>query len=161
MMKGNGKHHLTPEGLENLKRELNKLKTEDRKRVIESLQEARAQGDLTENADYDAARDEQARLEGRIKELEEIIKNSVIIDSSLNGHNSNLGKVITVEFNNGVQRTFKLVGSLESNPFGDQISNESPLGSALLYAKSGESVTVKTDTGTEFMVKVVEIRNIS
>mgnify|MGYP000155938376 CR=1 FL=1 len=158
-MKGNGKHHLTPEGLENLKRELNKLKNEDRKRVIESLKEARAQGDLSENADYDAARDEQARLEGRIKELEEIIKNSVIIDSSAAGLNSNLGKLITVEFQNGTKRTFELVGSLESNPLGDKISNESPLGSALLHAKQGEDVIVKTDTGAEFVVKVLEIND--
>lgn len=156
-MKGNGKHHLTSEGLENLKNELEKLKNEDRQRVIESLKEARAQGDLSENADYDAARDEQARLEGRIKELEEIIKNAVVIDPRSNGHNSNLGKVITVEFEDGEQRKFELVGSLEANPLEDKISNESPLGSAVLHAKKGEVVTVRTDTGHEFSITIIAI----
>lgn len=156
-MKGNGKHHLTSEGLENLKNELEKLKNEDRQRVIESLKEARAQGDLSENADYDAARDEQARLEGRIKELEEIIKNAVVIDPRSNGHNSNLGKVITVEFEDGEQRKFELVGSLEANPLENKISNESPLGSAVLHAKKGEVVTVRTDTGHEFSITIIAI----
>lgn len=156
-MKGNGKHHLTSEGLENLKNELEKLKNEDRQRVIESLKEARAQGDLSENADYDAARDEQARLEGRIKELEEIIKNAVVIDPKSNGHNSNLGKMITVEFEDGEQRRFELVGSLEANPLEDKISNESPLGSAVLHAKKGEVLTVRTDTGHEFTITIIAI----
>ena len=94
------KHHLTLAGLDKLKMELDDLKSKERERVIESLKEARSQGDLSENADYDAARDEQARIEARIKELENIIKNSVIIDGN-NSFSSNLGKKITLEFDDG------------------------------------------------------------
>jgi len=94
----NGKHQLTAKGLERLKLELDDLKNKERVRVIESLKEARAQGDLSENADYDAARDEQARIEARIKELEYIVKNAIVINSEKNSSNSNLGRVFHLEF---------------------------------------------------------------
>ena len=106
------KHQLTAVGLGKLKLELDDLKNNERGRVIESLKEARAQGDLSENADYDAARDEQARIEARIKELENIIKNSIIIDDNKSSL-SNLGKKITLEFDDGTSDDFVLVGSLE------------------------------------------------
>lgn len=154
----NGKHQLTSEGLLKLQKELEELKNVERARVIESLKEARAQGDLSENADYDAARDEQARLEARIKELEGIIKNVEIIDSnSKKASPNNLGKVIELEFDDKTVEKFTLVGSLESDPLAGKISNESPLGSAIMNHKKGERVLVKTETGNEFYVTIKNI----
>ncbi|HEY8396057.1 MAG TPA: transcription elongation factor GreA [Bacilli bacterium] len=150
------KHHLTTAGLDKLKMELDDLKNNERERVIESLKEARAQGDLSENADYDAARDEQARIEARIKELENIIKNSVIIDENTST-SSNLGKRITLEFDDGSVDEFVLVGSLEADPLTGKISYESPLGSAILHHKVGDKVLVKPDSGEEFYVVIKKI----
>ncbi|MGD9886868.1 MAG: transcription elongation factor GreA, partial [Bacilli bacterium] len=138
----NGKHQLTAEGLEKCKAELDFLKNAERVRVIESLKEARAQGDLSENADYDAARDEQARLEARIKELESIIKNAIIIDDNKTA-TSNLGKKIVIEFEDKSVYDFTLVGSLEADPLQEMISNESPLGMAIVNHKVGDKVLVK------------------
>jgi len=152
----NGKHQLTAEGLEKCKQELDFLKNAERGRVIESLKEARAQGDLSENADYDAARDEQARLEARIKELESIIKNAVVIDES-KATASNLGKEIVLEFEDKTVDEFSLVGSLEADPLKGKISNESPLGAAILNHKVGEKILVKTETGNEFYVIIKKI----
>jgi transcription elongation factor GreA len=152
----NGKHQLTAEGLEKCKIELDNLKNTERGRVIESLKEARAQGDLSENADYDAARDEQARLEARIKELESIIKNAVIIDD-MKTATSNLGKVIELEFDDKTMEKFTLVGSLEADPLEQKISNESPLGLAIINHKVGDKVLVKTETGDEFFVTIKKI----
>lgn len=152
----NGKHQLTAEGLEKCKQELDFLKNAERGRVIESLKEARAQGDLSENADYDAARDEQARLEARIKELENIIKNAVVIDES-KATASNLGKEIVLEFEDKTVDEFSLVGSLEADPLQGKISNESPLGAAILNHKVGEKILVKTETGNEFYVIIKKI----
>lgn len=150
------KHQLTAVGLGKLKLELDDLKNNERGRVIESLKEARAQGDLSENADYDAARDEQARIEARIKELENIIKNSIIIDDNKSSL-SNLGKKITLEFDDGTSDDFVLVGSLEADPLLGKISNESPLGSAILHRKVGDKVLVKPDNGEEFLVIIKKI----
>ncbi|MGI6767794.1 MAG: transcription elongation factor GreA [Bacilli bacterium] len=150
------KHHLTTAGLDKLKMELDDLKNIERSRIIESLKEARAQGDLSENADYDAARDEQARIEARIKELEKIIKNSVIIEN--NSSASNLGKTITLEFDDGSVDEFVLVGSLEADPLNGKISNESPLGGAILHHKVGDKVLVKPDNGEEFYVTIKKIK---
>ncbi|MFY9422620.1 MAG: transcription elongation factor GreA [Bacilli bacterium] len=151
------KHHLTLAGLDKLKMELDDLKSKERERVIESLKEARSQGDLSENADYDAARDEQARIEARIKELENIIKNSVIIDGN-NSFSSNLGKKITLEFDDGTVDEFVLVGTLEADPLSGKISYESPLGSAILHHKVGDKVLVKPDGGDEFYVIIKDIK---
>lgn len=150
------KHQLTAVGLNILKEELDDLKNNERGRIIESLKEARAQGDLSENADYDAARDEQARIEARIKELENIIKNSIIIDDN-KGSTSNLGKKITLEFDDGSTDEFILVGSLEADPLSGKISNESPLGAAILHRKVGDRVLVKPDNGEEFVVIIKKI----
>ncbi|HHZ18020.1 MAG TPA: transcription elongation factor GreA [Acholeplasmataceae bacterium] len=152
----NGKHQLTPEGLEKYKKELEYLIKNERPRIIESLKEARAQGDLSENADYDNARDEQARVENRIKELENIIKNAEIIAMDKSS-TSNLGKTVVLEYEDKTTDTFTIVGSLESDPLAGKISNESPLGSAILNHKLGDRVLVKTDTGNEFYVVIKEI----
>lgn len=153
----NGKHQLTIEGLEKCKLELEKLKTVDRPRIVESLKEARAQGDLSENAEYDSARDEQARIEARIKELESIIKNAALIEINKKT-TSNLGKKITVEYDDGFVAEYTLVGSLEADPSEGKISNESPLGKEILNRRKGDCVTIKNESGEEFEITIKDIK---
>ncbi|MDD3382854.1 MAG: transcription elongation factor GreA [Bacilli bacterium] len=151
----NNKYQLTPNGLEELKKELEKLVNEDKPKIIEQIKDARAQGDLSENADYDAARDEQARVELRINELEKIIQNAVIIKNS---NKSNFGKKVVVIFDDsGEEETFEIVGSLETNPLEGRISNESPLGIAILNKDEGDEVILKTETDKEHKIKIVKI----
>ena len=151
----NQKHQLTIEGLEKLKAELNKLETVDRQKNIEDLKEARAQGDLSENAEYDAARAEQARIEARVTEIKAIIKNHVLIDGD---QSSNLGKKVTVYFEDTEEEEeYTLVGSLESNPLEGKISNESPMGKALIGKQAGDEVEVDTPAGVT-KYKILEVR---
>ncbi len=153
----NAKQQLTEEGLKKYKDELDKLINVDRVKNIEDLKDARAQGDLSENADYDAARDEQRRIEERIKELEAIIKNAVIIDESKTS-SSNLGKSLTIFFEDTEEtETYTIVGSLESDPLNGKISNESPLGAAIIKAKVGQRILIKTETD-EFFVTIKNIK---
>lgn len=153
----NGKHQLTMEGLEKCKIELEKLKTVDRPRIIEALKDARAQGDLSENAEYDAARDEQAHIEARIKELESIIKNSDVIEINKKT-TSNLGKKITVEYDDGFVAEYTLVGSLETDPSEGKISNESPLGKEIINRKKGDRITIRNESGEEFEIVIRDIK---
>ena len=151
----NQKHQLTVEGLEKLKAELEKLLNVDRPKNIEDLKEARAQGDLSENAEYDAARAEQARIEARINEIQSVIKNHEIIDG---GASSNLGKKVTVYFEDTEEEEeYTLVGSLESDPLDGKISNESPLGANILKAKVDDKILIKTDSD-EFYIVVKNIK---
>ena len=151
----NQKHQLTIEGLEKLKYELNKLETVDRQKNIEDLKEARAQGDLSENAEYDAARAEQARIEARVTEIKAIIKNHILIDGD---QSSNLGKKLTVYFEDTEEEEeYTLVGSLESNPLEGKISNESPLGASILKAKVGQRILIKTESD-EFNIVIKNIK---
>ena len=151
----NQKHQLTIEGLEKLKAELNKLETVDRQKNIEDLKEARAQGDLSENAEYDAARAEQARIEARVTEIKAIIKNHILIDGD---QSSNLGKKVTVYFEDTEEEEeYTLVGSLESNPLEGKISNESPLGASILKAKVGQRILIKTESD-EFNIVIKNIK---
>jgi len=152
-------YKLTEQGFQKLKDELETLKDVDRKQNLEALKEARAQGDLTENADYDAARDEQARIEARIKEIENILKHSEIISSSNNSRQIMIGKTVKIRFEaNGLEREFTIVGHLEANPLQGKISNESPIGKALIGRKKGQVVTYKAETGTEISVEIVDIK---
>ena len=151
----NQKHQLTIEGLEKLKAELNKLETVDRQKNIEDLKEARAQGDLSENAEYDAARAEQARIEARVTEIKAVIKNHILIDGD---QSSNLGKKVTVYFEDTEEEEeYTLVGSLESNPLEGKISNESPLGASILKAKVGQRILIKTESD-EFNIVIKNIK---
>lgn len=149
---------LTKEGYAIIAAKLQNLKDVERPRVIEALKDARAQGDLSENAEYDAARDEQARIENEIKELEAILKSAVIIDDVAG--NSNIGKTITVKYlGTDEEEVFSLVSdSLEADPFAGKISKESPLGRAVLEAKPGEEKTVKIDADREFKIVVVSVK---
>jgi transcription elongation factor GreA len=149
---------LTEQGYELLKQELEELKDVDRKQNLEALKEARAQGDLSENADYDAAREEQARIEARIKEIDNILKHAEIIRES-NSKSVSIGKTVMIKYlHNGFTREYTIVGHLEANPLKGKISNESPIGKALHGAKKGAKVSFKSETGVEYKIEVVEIK---
>ena len=149
---------LTQEGVDNLKSELTLLKDVKRGENLEALKEARAQGDLSENADYDAARNEQARIEARIAEIENILKNVKIIKTTSEDI-VNIGKTVSVRFlKNNEMKEFYLVGSIEADPKARKISVESPIGKAMLNKQEGDVVEVKTETGNLFQIEIVEIK---
>ncbi len=146
-MKKENKVVLTPEGYLELEAELNDLKLNKRPEVINALKYARSLGDLSENADYDAARNEQAQLESRIKELEYKLEHCEIIDNKDKGI-ANVGSVIVVEYEPGDEEEYKLVGSLEADPFNNKISNESPIGKAVIGHRAGDTVSVESPNGS-------------
>ena len=135
---------LTPEGY--LEKELNDLKLNKRPEVINSLKYARSLGDLSENADYDAARNEQAQLESRIKELEYKLEHCEIIDNK-DKNVANVGSTIVIEYEPDDTEEYKIVGSLEADPFNNKISNESPIGKAVIGHRAGEVVSVESPNG--------------
>ncbi len=149
---------LTREGLEKLERELHELKTVRRKDVAEKIKEARGQGDLSENAEYDAAKEEQAEIEARIVVLEKMLRNAeIILEEEISRDVVSAGSKVTIfdyEFNEEV--TYTIVGSAEADPMESKISNESPLGSALLGHGVGDEVTFNSPAG-ESKVKVVSL----
>lgn len=148
-------YHLTPERLEELKNELNQLKNQKRADVAERLKRAKELGDLSENAEYMEAREEQTQVETRIFELEDMIKNAVLITQG-KGDKVQIGS--TVEVEKGDQKmTFQIVGPNEADPAGGKISNESPLGKAFVDQMKGSSIKVKTPGG-EMTYKIVGVR---
>lgn len=152
------KHVMTYEGVKQLEDELQDLQVNKRKEIAQKLKEARAQGDLSENAEYDAAKDEQRDIEARIDQIEAILKNVEVVDEDeVDTDKINIGskvKILDVEFNEEME--YKIVGSTEANSLKGKISNESPVGRALIGAKVGDKVTVETEAGT-FDYKVLEI----
>jgi transcription elongation factor GreA len=148
---------LTEEGLEKVKQELEHLKTHKRHEVAQRLKEAIAQGDLSENSEYDAAKEEQAFIESRIITLENMIRNAKIISSNTDKNVVNVGSKVTIqEIPDGDQETYTIVGSAESDPSSFKISNESPIGKELIGKKVGEIVNVTTPSGT-IQFKIIEI----
>lgn len=149
---------LTYAGLKELEEELDQLKVVKRKEVAEKIKEARAQGDLSENAEYDAAKDEQAEIEARIAEIEKILKNVDVIDEDeVDITTINIGckvRILDLEYNEEVD--YAIVGSTEADPMKCKISNESPVGSALLGKKVNEEVVVETPQG-DIRYKILEI----
>lgn len=143
------KHTLTYEGLKRFEEELENLKVVKRQEVAQKIKEARAQGDLSENAEYDAAKDEQRDIEARIEELEKILKNVEVIDEDeVDLDSISVGcKVRIKDMELKEEMTYKIVGSSEANSLKGKISNESPVGRALLGKKKGETVTVETPGG--------------
>lgn len=139
------KHYVTQKRLEELKTELEQFKVERRREVADLLREAKELGDLSENTAYDEARLEQERVEMRIVELEEIVKNAEIIKHHKSDH-VEIGSVVTVK-KGTKSATYSIVGSEEADPLASKISNESPLGRAFLGAKVGDKVTVVTPSG--------------
>lgn len=140
------KYLLTQEGLTKLNDELKALVTEKRPGVIERIREAAAHGDLSENADYAQAREEQSFIEGRIQEIEDMIKNAEIITHSTQTNTVTIGSTIKVKVA-GDEKEYSIVGSNEANPGAGKISNESTVGKALLGKKVGDKVTVTTAAG--------------
>lgn len=150
------KIYLTDEGFLEIESELNELKNVKRPAVIKALKEARALGDLSENADYDAARAEQAQVEGRIQELEKIMENVVIIEKTNTDH-VGLGTTVKIKYIDDDEiEEYKIVGSKEADPSNNKVSNESPLASAIMGAKVGEVRAVESPNGM-YDVEVVEI----
>ncbi len=149
------KYLLTLDGLNKLNDELKFLIDVRRKEVLERIREAVSHGDLSENADYAQAREEQSFIEGRIQEIEEIIKNAQIITASTQTNVVTVGSTVTVKVNDK-EKTYTIVGSNEANPSEGRISNESSVGKALLGKKVGDKATVSTTTG-ETMYEVVGI----
>ncbi|MDD3126676.1 MAG: transcription elongation factor GreA [Candidatus Izemoplasmatales bacterium] len=149
---------LTEAGFEKMKQELDQLKDVDRKKNLEALRDARAQGDLSENADYDAARDEQARIEARIKEIENILKHAEIIKET-NSKIVSIGKTISLKFlaTNSIKE-YTVVGHLEANPLAGKISNESPIGKAIIGLRKGAKITYKAETGKEIKIEILDIK---
>ena len=152
------KNILTYEGLKKLEDELQDLKVVKRKEVADKIKEAREQGDLSENAEYDAAKDEQRDIEARIEEIEKILKNAeVVVEDDVNLDKINIGcsvRIYDMEFDEELE--YKIVGSTEANSLKGKISNESPVGKALMGKKVGDLVTVETQAG-EISYKVLEI----
>ncbi|MEG0794394.1 MAG: transcription elongation factor GreA [Bacilli bacterium] len=149
-MKKENKFVLTAEGFLEAETELNELKTVRRPDIIKALKEARALGDLSENADYDAARNEQAVIEAKIADLEFQLEHCEIIDNSDKTIVS-LGSLVTISYDDGETDEYKIVGSMEADPFNNKISNESPLGTALLKHKIGDKVEVTSPNGSYFI----------
>lgn len=154
-MKKENKFIMTAEGFLQAETELNELKSVKRPAVIKALQEARALGDLSENADYDAARNEQAMIEAKIAELEFKLEHAEIIDNS-NNSEVNLGATVKISYDDGETEEYKIVGSMEADPFENKISNESPLGIALLHHKVGDQVNVDSPNGG-YSIKIESI----
>ncbi len=148
--------YLTPQGFLDLEAELNDLKLNKRPAVIQALQEARALGDLSENAEYDSARNEQAQVEGRIKELEFKLEHSQVMDGG-NKDIVSVGSTVTIDYvDDDDTEVFSIVGSMEADPFENKISNESPIGKAILGKKVGDICDVPSPNGS-YQVKVVKI----
>lgn len=140
------KVYISRDKLEHFKKELQELKTTRRREIVEKIEKAKEMGDLSENAEYAIAKDEQAFIEGRILELEDLINNAIIIDEIKKTGTANVGSKIKVKFN-GEEREFEIVGVAEANPAFGKISNESPLGKALLGRRKGERIEVETPAG--------------
>lgn len=146
---------LTADGYLALEEELNELKTVKRPEIIKALKDARAQGDLSENADYDAARSEQAQIEAKIKELEYRLEHSEIAKGSEKG-TIMVGSLVTVVDEDGEEDTYRIVGSIEADSFNNKISNESPLGKALIGHKENDDVKVESPNGV-YTIKIAKV----
>ena len=156
------KNILTYEGLKRYEDELQNLKVVKRKEVAQKIKEAREQGDLSENAEYDAAKDEQRDIELRIEELEKLLKNAeVVVEDEIDLDKINIGcKVKVYDVDEDEEMEFKIVGSTEANSLQNKISNESPVGKALMGKKAGDVVDVETQAGV-IQYKVLEIQRVS
>ena len=151
------KIYLTSEVFLEIEEELNNLKNERRPEIIKALKDARALGDLSENADYDAARDEQAKVEGRILELEKILEKATIIESSKDGK-VGLGSTVTIYYiDDEEEEEYMIVGSKEADPSENKVSNESPLAKAIMGAKEGDVRSVESPNG-KYDVKIVSVK---
>lgn len=156
------KHILTYAGLKKYEDELQDLKINRRQEIAQKIKEAREQGDLSENAEYDAAKDEQRDIELRIEELEKLLKNAeVVVEEEIDVNKINIGckvKLLDVEYDEEME--FYIVGSTEANSLQNKISNEAPVGRALIGKSVGDVVDVETQAGI-IQYKVLEIQRVS
>ena len=154
----NDVHYLTPEGKRKLEEELHNLKTKERKDLADRLKSAISMGDLSENADYHKAKEDQGFLEGRIQEIEAILKNSEVIQERSSYDQVSLGANITIQEEGYPPETYHLVGRKEANPRNGKISHESPIGKALMGHKVGDVVKVElpNNNSTEFEILAIE-----
>ena len=151
------KYYVTEEGLADMKKELEYLKMEKRPAVIEALKEARALGDLSENAEYDAARNAQSDTENRIVTLEKMIEKAEVIKNTGTGAVS-IGNTVKIEYvEDGDVEEYSIVGVKEADPFANKISNESPIAKAIIGLKKGEIATVASPNG-DYKVKILDIK---
>ncbi|GER81347.1 MAG: transcription elongation factor GreA [Anaerolineaceae bacterium] len=149
--------HLTAEGLAKIKVELEELKGPRREELAARLRSAIQMGDLSENADYHKAKEDQAFLEGRIQELEFMARNAVVIEKSSNNDVVSIGSRVTIQEEDYPAETYHLVGPAEADPRNGRISHESPIGSALMDRRVGDSVEVETPAGkTNFKILKIE-----
>ena len=149
--------YLTQEGLDELKKELDNLINVKRPENIQAIKEARSLGDLSENAEYDAARNEQAQIEGRIKQLEKMLENVSII-SEVSKDKVGIGNTVAIKYvDDDEEDEYKIVGSQEADPFESRISNESPIAKALFDHKVGDVVTVESPNGS-YEIEIIEIK---
>lgn len=157
-MSNKKKVYLTEQGYENLKKELDDLINVKRPANINAIKEARALGDLSENADYDAARAEQAEIEGRIKQVEVMLENAEIIKEA-SKDKVGIGSTVAIEYldDEDEEDEYTIVGSQEADPFAFKISNESPIAKALISKKVGDIVTVESPNGS-YQVKITSIK---
>lgn len=139
--------YVSPEFLAKLNAELKDLKTVKRRELANRIEAAKSLGDLSENAEYHEAKDALGFVEGRILEIEDLLKNAVIVEQESGGSNVRVGSTVVVTVN-GKEKTFTIVGSNEADPLTGKVSNESPIGHALLGAKVGDQVEVETPAGT-------------
>ena len=151
------KVYLTNEGFLEIEEELNHLKEVKRPEVIKALKDARALGDLSENADYDAARNEQAQVEGRIKELEQLLEKAELIETK-DTDKVTLGVTVTIKYEDDDDtEEYRIVGSKEADPSNYKISNESPLARGIMGARKGDTCTVESPNGN-YTVEIVDIK---
>jgi transcription elongation factor GreA len=148
--------YLTPEGAENLRNELEHLKNVKRPELSKRLRQAISMGDLSENADYKFTKEEQAFLEGKIQELEAILRTAILIKNSSSSGRIELGSVVRISDGEGEPLEYRIVGAKESDPRNGKISNESPIGKALLGKQKGEKAVASTPAG-EIEYKILEI----
>jgi transcription elongation factor GreA len=150
-------YYMTEEGKAKLEEELHTLKTVKRTEIVERIKIARDFGDLSENSEYDSAKEEQAFVESRIAQLEKMIRNAVIIENNGDENTVALGKKVTfIELPDGEEETYTIVGSAEADPFEGKISNDSPIAKSLMGKEKGDEVLVPTPGG-EMKVKIINI----
>jgi transcription elongation factor GreA len=154
----NDVNYLTPEGKEKLVAELQELKSKGREELATRLKHAISMGDLSENADYHKAKEDQGFLEGRIQEIESILKNSEVIENKSNYDQVDVGAHVTIQEEGYPPETYHLVGRKEADPQDGKISHQSPIGKALMGHKAGEVVEVKLPNGNIINLKILEIK---
>ncbi len=156
MKKDTKEIYLTSEGFLKLEEELNEAKQVKRPEIIQAIKEARALGDLSENAEYSSARENQAKLEARIKELEYTLEHAIIIENNNDGK-VKVGSVVTIKYDDDdEEEEYTIVGTNEADPFANKISNESPIAIAVMGKKEGDTVSVESPNGS-FDIKIVKV----